>query len=219
MSKLRVLVVDDHPMVRRGTCEILADDPEIEVVGQGANGLEALSETQRLQPDVVLMDLSMPQMDGVEATQQLRARDPRLGIVILSAHDEDDHVLKALQAGANGYLLKTSPEELIVQAVKLAAQGQAAILQPEISRIVLGGLKPPPAVTLAEPLSEREIDVLKEVAKDLGNKQIATKLGISDRTVQHHLSNIYGKLNVTSRTGAVLKALQEQVISLEDVRF
>ena len=219
MVKLRVLVVDDHPMVRRGTCEILADDPEIEVVGQGANGLEALSETARLQPDVVLMDLSMPQMDGVEATKQLRERDPRLGIVILSAHDEDDHVLRALQAGANGYLLKTSPEELILQAVKLAAQGQAAILQPEVSRIVLGGLKPPPAATLAEPLSEREIDVLKEVAKDLGNKQIATKLSISDRTVQHHLSNIYGKLNVTSRTGAVLKALQERIISLEDVRF
>ncbi len=219
MSKLRVLVVDDHPMVRRGTCEILAEDPEIEVVGQGANGLEALRETARLTPDVVLMDLSMPQMDGVEATRQLRARDAQLGIVILSAHDEDDHVLRALQAGANGYLLKTSPEELIVQAVKLAAQGQAAILQPEVSRIVLGGLKAPAAATLAEPLSEREIDVLKEVAKDLGNKQIATKLNISDRTVQHHLSNIYGKLNVTSRTGAVLKALQERIITLEDVRF
>ncbi|MNR86203.1 Response regulator protein VraR [compost metagenome] len=219
MSKLRVLVVDDHPMVRRGTCEILTDDPEIEVVGQGANGLEALSETERLQPDVVLMDLSMPLMDGVEATQQLRARDPKLGIVILSAHDEDDHVLKALQAGANGYLLKTSAEDLIRQAVKLAAIGHAAILQPEISRIVLGSLKPPPATTLAEPLSDREIDVLKEVAKDLGNKQIASKLSISDRTVQHHLSNIYGKLNVTSRTGAVLKALQERLISLEDVRF
>ncbi len=218
MSKLRVLVVDDHPMVRRGTCEILTEDPEIEVVGIGANGLEALSETARLQPDVVLMDLSMPQMDGVEATKQLRERDPRLGIVILSAHDEDDHVLRALQAGANGYLLKTSSEEQILKAVKLAAQGQAAILQPEVSRIVLGGLKPP-AATLTEPLSERELDVLKEVAKDQGNKQIATKLCISDRTVQHHLSNIYGKLNVTSRTGAVLKALQERLISLSDVRF
>ena len=219
MSKLRVLVVDDHPMVRRGTCEILAEDPGIEVVGQGSNGLEALSEAERLRPDVVLMDLSMPQMDGVEATKQLRARDAKLGIVILSAHDEDDHVLRALQAGANGYLLKTSSEELIQQAVKLAAQGQAAILQPEVSRIVLGGLTHPPAATLTEPLSEREIDVLKEVAKDLGNKQIAAKLSISDRTVQHHLSNIYGKLNVTSRTGAVLKALQERIISLEDVRF
>ena len=219
MSKLRVLVVDDHPMVRRGTCEILADDPEIEVVGQGANGLEALSETERLSPDVVLMDLSMPQMDGVEATRKLRERDPKLGIVILSAHDEDDHVLRALQAGANGYLLKTSPEALILQAVRLAAQGQAAILQPEVSRIVLGGLKASQAATMAEPLSEREVDVLKEVAKDLGNKQIATKLGISDRTVQHHLSNIYGKLNVTSRTGAVLKALQERIITLDDVRF
>lgn len=219
MSKLRVLVVDDHPLVRRGTCEILAEDPELEVVGQGANGLEALSETERLKPDVVLMDLSMPQMDGVEATQKLRERHPALGIVILSAHDEDDHVLRALQAGANGYLLKTSSEAQIHEAVKLAGRGQAAILQPEISRIVLGGLKPPPATTLLEPLSEREIDVLKEVAKDLGNKQIASKLCISDRTVQHHLSNIYGKLNVTSRTGAVLKALQEGIISLADVRF
>lgn len=219
MSKLRILVVDDHPMVRRGTCEILSEDPDLEVVGQGANGLEALQEAERLKPDVVLMDLSMPQMDGVEATKQLRARYPQLGIVILSAHDEDDHVLRALQSGANGYLLKTSSEELIHQAVRLAGQGQAAILQPEVSRIVLGGLKASQAATLAEPLSEREIDVLKEVAKDLGNKQIATKLSISDRTVQHHLSNIYGKLNVTSRTGAVLKALQEGIISLSDVQF
>jgi DNA-binding NarL/FixJ family response regulator len=219
VSKLRILVVDDHPMVRRGTCEILTEDPDLEVVGQGSNGLDALQEAERLSPDVVLMDLSMPQMDGVEATRKLRERYPQLGIVILSAHGEDDHVLRALQAGANGYLLKTSSEELIQEAVKLAGRGQAAILQPEITRIVLGGLKPSPAATLAEPLSEREIEVIKEVAKDLGNKQIATKLSISDRTVQHHLSNIYGKLNVTSRTGAVLRALQEGIISLEDVRF
>ncbi len=219
MSKLRVLVVDDHPMVRRGTCEIIQDDPDLEVVGQASNGEEALREADALQPDVVLMDLSMPKMDGVEATKQLRERGAKLGIVILSAHDEDDHVLRALQAGANGYLLKTSSDELIQQAVKLAGQGQAVILQPEISRIVLGGLKSPPATTLVEPLSERELEVIKEVAKDLGNKQIASKLCISDRTVQHHLSNIYGKLNVTSRTGAVLKALQERLISLEDVRF
>lgn len=220
---LRVLVVDDHPLVRRGTCELLQDAEGIEVIGQAQNGAEAIREARELHPDVVLMDLSMPVMDGIQATEQLRREFPGLGIVILSAHGEDDHVLKALQAGANGYLLKTTSEEQLIEAVRLAGQGQPAILQPEVTQIVLGGLKQPvPAQRPAsdvEALSDRELDVIKELAKDLGNKQIATRLNISDRTVQHHLSNIYAKLGVTSRTGAVLKALQAGFLALEDVRL
>ena len=217
MNKLRVLVADDHAVVRRGTIEMLTDDPGIEVVGEAANGHEVLSQVATLKPDVVLMDLSMPQMDGAAATRQLRAAHVKVGIVILSAHDDEDLVLRALQAGANGYLLKTADEDQILHAVRLAAEGKPAILQPEVTRVVMGSLQGPTRPPV-EVLSEREIEVVREVAKDRANKQIATRLGISERTVQQHLSNIFGKLGVSSRTGAVLKALREGWISLEDTR-
>lgn len=220
-EKIRVMVVDDHPMVRRGTCSLLALEPDMEVVGQAADGEEALATVGTANPDVLLMDLSMPRMDGVQATRRLRTQQNPVGIVILSANGEEDLVIKALQAGANGYLLKTAPDALILEAVRLAAQGKPALLQPEVARAVLGGIRreadreAPPS----EALSTREVDVLRQVARDLGNKQIATVLGISDRTIQQHLSNIYGKLQVTSRTGAVLKALQLGVLKLEDVKL
>jgi DNA-binding NarL/FixJ family response regulator len=217
MSALRVVVADDHLLVRRGTCELLTETPDIAVVGEAANGQEAIAQVAALQPDVLVMDVSMPVMDGVTATRQLRSQYPGLGIVMLSAHGEEEFVLKALQAGANGYLLKTADEQQLQQAVRLVAQGRPAILQPEVTQVVMGSVaskaKPP-----VEPLSEREIEVVREVAKDLGNKQIATRLGISERTVQQHLSNIFGKLGVSSRTGAVLKALHEGWIRLEDTR-
>lgn len=217
MNKLRVLVADDHAIVRRGTCELLEEAGDIEVVGQAANGQEAISEVARLKPDVLVMDLSMPVMDGVTATRLLKGNSPELGIVILSAHGEEDFVLRALQAGANGYLLKTADEDQLQEAVRLVASGRPALLQPEVTRAVMGSVRGP-AKALVEPLSDREIEIVREVAKDLGNKQIATRLGISERTVQQHLSNIFGKLNVASRTGAVLKALQEGWITLEDTR-
>lgn len=217
MAKLRVLVADDHAVVRRGTIEMLEEDPGIEVVGEAANGQEAISQVESLSPDVVLMDLSMPLMDGATATRALRAKNSKLGILILSAHDEDDRVLRALQAGANGYLLKTADEEQLLKAVRLAAEGKPAILQPEVTRVVMESLQGPPSPPV-EMLSERELEVVREVAKDFANKQIATRLGISERTVQQHLSNIFGKLGVASRTGAVLKALHEGWLSLEDTR-
>lgn len=186
------------------------------VIGEASNGLEAVEMVERERPDVLLMDLSMPIMDGVEATRRLRGTLPTLGIVILSAHDEQDFVLRALRAGANGYLLKTADEEQLQEAVRLVAQGKPALLQPEVTRAVMGAMTSPRAPV--DQLSEREVEILREVAKDLGNKQIATRLGISERTVQQHLSNIFGKLEVSSRTGAVLKALQAGRITLEDTQ-
>lgn len=218
MNKLRVVVADDHTIVRRGTCELLMEAADIEVVGEASNGQEAIAQVERLKPDALVMDLSMPVMDGVAATRELRANLPGLGIVILSAHGEEDFVLRALQAGANGYLLKTADEEQLQEAVRLVAAGRPALLQPEVTSVVMGSVQAPkkPAV---EALSERELEVVREVAKDLGNKQIASRLGISERTVQQHLSNIFGKLAVSSRTGAALKALQEGWITLEDTRL
>lgn len=218
MNKLRVVVADDHTIVRRGTCELLEEAPDIEVVGEASNGQEAIAQIERLSPDALVMDLSMPVLDGVEATRQLRANHPTLGIVILSAHGEEDFVLRALQAGANGYLLKTADEEQLQAAVRLVAQGRPALLQPEVTSVVMGSVQAPRKAPV-EALSDRELEVIREVAKDLGNKQIANRLGISERTVQQHLSNIFGKLGVSSRTGAALKALQEGWLTLEDTRL
>lgn len=217
MNKLRVVIADDHTLVRKGTREILEEAEDMEIVGEGANGQEALDLAQQCKPDVLLMDLSMPVLDGVEATRRLKAAMPGVGVLILSAHGEEDFVLRALQAGANGYLLKTADEEQLQQAVRLVAQGKPAILQPEVTRAVMGAMRAPKQPV--ESLSDREVEILREVAKDLGNKQIATRLGISERTVQQHLSNIFGKLEVSSRTGAVLRALEAGKITLEDTRL
>lgn len=217
MTTLRVVVADDHPIVRRGTCEMLAEAGGVEVVGEAANGEEAIAQVERLGPDVLVMDLSMPVLDGAEATRRLKRERPTLAILILSAHGEEDVVLRALQAGADGYLLKTADEDQLHEALRLVAAGKPALLQPEVTRAVMGTMHGQ-AGPAPERLSEREREIVREVARDLANKQIATRLGISERTVQQHLSNIFGKLGVASRTGAVLKALQEGWLTLEETR-
>ncbi len=217
---IRVLVADDHPLVRRGTCEILEADPALEVVGQAADGVEALEFAARLAPDVVVIDIQMPRMDGVEVARRLRESGSAAKVLALSAGGEDEQILAALQAGALGYLLKSAPEALILEAVKLVAAGEPALLQPEVARSVLSRAtsQSRPPEDYVEPLSEREIEVLREVARDQANKEVARTLGISDRTVQQHLANIFSKLGVASRTGAVLKALNLGVLKLEDCR-
>jgi DNA-binding NarL/FixJ family response regulator len=214
-AKIRVVVVDDHPMVLRGTCEMIEEDPAFEVVAKGRDGDEALALVAAHQPDVLLMDIHMPKRDGVSVVRELRAANNRLGVVMLTSADDEATILSALRAGADGYLLKTADETEIHRALKLAAQGQTAILQPEVAKAMVASHR---AGVIEEPLSEREVEILKTLAKDLSNKEIATRLGISDRTVQQHLSNIFSKLGVASRTGAVLKALQRGMITLEDAR-
>ncbi|MNS53190.1 Transcriptional regulatory protein DegU [compost metagenome] len=214
-AKIRVVVVDDHPMVLRGTCEMIEEDSAFEVVAKGRDGDEALALVKAHQPDVLLMDIHMPKRDGVSVVRDLRAANNRLGVVMLTSADDEATILSALRAGADGYLLKTADETEIHRALTLASQGQTAILQPEVARAMVASHR---AGVIEEPLSEREVEILKTLAKDLSNKEIATRLGISDRTVQQHLSNIFSKLGVASRTGAVLKALQRGMITLEDAR-
>jgi DNA-binding NarL/FixJ family response regulator len=216
---IRVLVVDDHPIVRRGTAEMLEEDPALEVVAQGSNGLEALQLVSELSPDVLVIDVSMPGLDGVSATRQLRERGEKIGILVLSGGGEDEQILEALKAGASGYLLKNAPDELLVESVKRIARGEPAVMQPEVTRVLLQGVagpRPTSIASLLEPLSDREMEVLRQVAHDRENKEVARILGISDRTVQQHLANIYGKLQVNSRTGAVLRALRMGWITLEE---
>ena len=216
-SKIRIVVADDHPMVLRGTVEMLEEAPDFEVVAQAKDGAEALAAVLAHQPDVAVLDVQMPRMDGIAVVRELAEKGQKVGLLMLSANDDDGAILQALQAGANGYLLKTADEEEIHQAVRLVAQGQPAILQPEVARIMVANMRKP-AEPEQELLSERELEVVRTLAKDLGNKEIAKRLGISDRTVQQHLANVFGKLGVGSRTGAVLRALREGWITLEDTR-
>lgn len=215
--KIRIVVADDHPMVLRGTVEMLEEADDFEVVAQARDGAEALSAIVAHRPDVAVLDVQMPRMDGIAVVRELAAQNVQVGLLMLSANDDDGAILQALQAGANGYLLKTADEEEIHQAVRLVAQGQPAILQPEVAQIMVASMRKPPEPA-EELLSERELEVVRTLAKDLGNKEIAKRLGISDRTVQQHLANVFGKLGVSSRTGAVLRALREGWITLEDTR-
>jgi DNA-binding NarL/FixJ family response regulator len=214
-GKIRVVVVDDHPMVLRGTCEMLEMAPDLAVVARGKDGNEALALVAAEKPDVLLLDINMPHRDGISVVRELRAQRVPIGLVLLTSADDETTILRALQAGANGYLLKTADEDEMHRAVRLAAKGQPAILQPEVASAMMASWR---TGAPEEPLSEREVEILKTLAKDLSNKEIASRLGISDRTVQQHLSNIFSKLGVASRTGAVLKALQRGTITLEDAR-
>lgn len=217
---IRIVVADDHPIVLRGTVEMIEECADFVVEATCANGEEAFQAALRHRPTVLLLDVQMPKVDGIEVVKRLRERGETMGVLMLSSADEEAMILKALQAGANGYLLKTATEEQLHTAIRLVAQGGAALLQPEVQKAVVTSYqRPAPAPEKpVEPLSERELEILRTLAQDLTNKEIAARLGISDRTVQQHLANITGKLGVASRTGAVLKALQQGWLTLEDLR-
>lgn len=219
MSKqsITVLVVDDHEIVRRGIITLLETEPDIEVLGQAENGREALALAESLKPDVILMDLVMPEMDGVEAIREIRERRLSSHVLVLTSFGSDDKLFPAVRAGALGYLLKdTSPADL-VQAIRKAAEGQSA-LTPAVARRLLQefstDLEPTPP---EEPLSERELEVLKLVARGLTNEQIGERLFISEATVRTHVSHILAKLSLGNRTQAALYALRVGLVTLEEI--
>jgi two-component system, NarL family, response regulator LiaR len=204
---IRVVLADDHALVREGTSELLERAGGIRVVGQAADGLETLRLVEALRPDVLLLDLAMPGLDGLEVARRVRTTSPSTAIVALTAHDEQAYVLAMLEAGARGYLSKTSRGQEVVQAVRAAAAGESVFsggVAAELTRRALGRSGPTAAT-----LTPRELEVLRAAARGLGNKQIGVELGMSPRTVQTHLTRVFGKLGVASRTEAVLLAVRE----------
>jgi NarL family two-component system response regulator LiaR len=214
---IRVYITDDHHIVRRGIKQLLGTEAGIEVVGEATNGREAVADMDELKPDIVLMDLVMPVMDGIEAIRQIKAAHPSIQILVLTSFATDDKVFPAIKAGALGYLIKdTSPEEL-VQAIRQVYQGQLT-LHPSIAQKLLKELalisseqSPSP-----DPLTEREVEVLKLIARGLSNQEIADTLVVSIATVYTHVSKILDKLHLASRTQAALYALREGLASLYD---
>lgn len=208
---IRVLLVDDQALFREGLATLLMVWDDLTIVGEAANGEEAITAAQAHRPDVILMDLRMPVLDGVAATRRLRELLPESRVIVLTTFDDDEHVFEGLRAGAAGYLLKDVSSEKLVEAIRTTARGES-FLQPSVAAKVLaefsrvGATAPPTQQGLVEPLSERELEILRLVAEGQSNREIGATLFITEGTVKNHVTNILGKLNVRDRTQAALKA-------------
>ena len=203
---IRLLVVDDHPVVRAGIVGLLAGEPDLEVVGEAADGAQACDLAAALRPDVVLMDLRMPVMDGTTATERILAATPTVRVVVLTTYETDADILRAVEAGATGYLLKDTPRDDLVAAVRAVAGGET-VLAPSVARRLVAGVR-----NAAERLTARELEVLAVVARGGSNAQIGVELFISEATVKTHLLRIFTKLGVDDRTRAVTVALERGIL-------
>ena len=206
---IRVVIADDHGVVRAGLAQLLATFPDVELVGSASNGEEAVSLSAARGPDVVLMDLEMPVLDGIEATRRIRAAQPDVAVVVLTSFSDRERILSALDAGAAGYLLKDAEPDALARAIEAAARGEAP-LDPKAARALLSARR---AASPADGLSGREREVLAMVAEGLPNKLIAQRLGISEKTVKTHLTSVFRQIGVTDRTQAALWAQRHGVTS------
>ena len=209
-DRIHVILADDHAVVRKGIRQFLEEAGDIEVIAEADDGAAALRLVEAHRPDVAVLDIRMPEVTGVEATRRIKERFPQVRVLILTSYDDDPYVFALLQAGADGYVLKTASGDELVRAVRTVYQGESA-LSPEIaSKVVQQAVsgRPAGAAGQVEPLTDRELDVLRLAAQGLTNRAIGHQLGISHRTVQGHLQSIYGKLGVNSRTEAVTESLR-----------
>jgi DNA-binding NarL/FixJ family response regulator len=206
-SPIRLLIVDDHPVVRDGLRGIFESDPQFEVTGEAGNGAEAVTQARSLRPDVVLMDLRMPDVDGVTAIKRLAELGLDTRVLVLTTYDTDTDVVPAIEAGATGYLLKDAPRSELLRAVRAAARGEA-VLSPSVATRLLGQVRAP----AHEPLSNRELDVLALVARGTSNRDTAALLFISEATVKTHLLHIYVKLGVNDRAAAVATGFERGLL-------
>jgi NarL family two-component system response regulator LiaR len=215
---IRILVVDDHIVVRKGLIAMLETEPGMQIVGEAANGAEALEQARKLIPDVVLMDLVMPVMDGIETTRKIKQEMPSVNILVLTSFSTNDKVIPSLNAGAIGYLLKDSTPTELVRAIQQVSQGEGA-LPTAVTRQILAQIQAPGAATdqpAEEELTERETEVLKFIAHGYSNAEIARLMVVSNATVHTHVSRILSKLNVSSRTQAALYALKKKLVILDE---
>ncbi len=220
MDRIKVLIADDHAVLREGTRQILEQEQDIEVVAEAGDGEEAVSLAARFRPDVAIIDISMPILDGIEATKQIKELYPGISVLILTAYDDDQFIFSLLEAGAAGYLLKSVRGQELIDAVRAVHAGES-VLHPSVARKVLNHFVPhsdkAESVQPENTLSDREMEVLRLVTRGLSNKDIAEELCLSMRTVQAHLGRIFDKLQVSSRTEAMVRALKEGWVTIKDL--
>jgi NarL family two-component system response regulator LiaR len=220
LKKTRVMLADDHPLLRQALRHVLETQPDIEVIAEASDGEEAVRFAAELVPDVVIMDISMPKLNGLEATKQIKARYPAIGVLVLTVHSDNEHIISILQAGAGGYLTKSVYGDEVVHAVRALVCGETVLarsVSQEIFKYAFRYSIKPTKLNIDDQLSARELEVLNVAAKGISNKDIALKLGLSVRTVKAYLAEIFLKLNVASRTEAVIVSLRRGLISIDDL--
>ena len=220
MCNVRIILAEDHLVTRQGIRRLIEDEKELEVVGEASDGQEAVEMVTELKPDIVIMDIAMPKLNGIEATRQIKLTAPTTGILILSAYDDDEYVFALLKAGAAGYLLKTAGGDELIRAIKAMYKGEP-VLAPVIARKVMNYFKLQDIVHDIEPeaesLSDRELEIIRLAAHGLTNREIADKLSLSYRTIEGHMRDIFNKLGVSSRTEAVLSGLKHGWLTLGEL--
>jgi DNA-binding NarL/FixJ family response regulator len=228
MPKIRLLIVDDHPLFRQGICWTLSSEADFEVVGEAENGQEAIKLAERLQPDVVLVDISLPGLSGLEVARVIKRREPRIGIIVLSVYEDDEQLFNAIKAGAAAYATKGVDSNTLVEMIRSVASGKYMIndrvlSKPHVASRILNQFRELAATAedeaasaLFAPLTSREIEILDCIARGLSNKQIASQLSISGQTVKNHITSILSKLNVNDRTMAVIYAINQGWIKMGD---
>ncbi len=220
MSKIRVLIADDHVIVREGLRAILEAQPDIEVVGEASDGEEAVELATKLCPDVMIMDISMPKLNGLEATRQIKAKVPSVAVLVLTVHSDSEHILGILHAGASGYLIKSVYGEEVIRSVRAIAAGETVIptaVSQQILKYAFQYIDTSSNLEIGEKFTSREMDVLRLLAKGMSNRDIAVKLGVSLRTIKGHLTDLFSKLNVASRTEAVIVGLRKGILTIDDI--
>jgi NarL family two-component system response regulator LiaR len=220
MDKIKIMLAEDHKVVREGTRRLLESQSDFEVVGEASDGIEAVELAKKLKPEIIIMDVSMPRLNGIEATKQIKALYPNIAILVLTGYDDDEYVFALLEAGAAGYLLKESSGEELIEAIRQVMTGEP-VLHPRIMKKVLNRLRTPVEETSpqtpSEVLSDREMEVLRLAARGMSNMEIADSLTLSVRTVQTHLRSIFNKLGVGSRSEAIVYGLKKGWLTLEEL--